>query len=73
MASASDLGEEAGETACGVQTCRRDRADGAPTAPPGPSFRLIRHALYGPVMAPELGAAGGGKAIREALGSLRTA
>lgn len=73
MASASDLGEEAGEMACGVQTCRRDRADVAPTAPPALSFRLIRHALYGPVMVPELGAAGGSKAIREAPGSLRTA
>lgn len=38
MASASDLGEEAGEMAGGVQTCRWDWADGAPTAPPGPSF-----------------------------------
>lgn len=73
MASASDLGEEAGEMVGGVQTCRRDWADRAPTVLPGPSFGLIRHALYGPVTVPELGAAGGGKAIREAPGSLRTA
>ena len=51
MASASDLGEEAGEMVGGVQTCRRSWADGAPTAPPGPSFGLIRHALYASVAA----------------------
>ena len=44
MASASDLGEEAGEMVGGVQTCRRDWADRAPTVLPGPSFGLIRHA-----------------------------
>ena len=54
-------------------TEQADRADRAPTVLPGPSFGLIRHALYGPVTVPELGAAGGGKAIREAPGSLRTA
>lgn len=48
----------------GVQTRRWDWADGAPTAPPGPSALTHPSCTFRPATAPELGAAGGGKAIR---------
>lgn len=72
MASASDLQKHEGW--CGVKTRlqARTRQDSRMGLPPAPSLTLISHAVYGLVTVPS-GPAGGGRAIKEAPGSLRVA
>lgn len=72
MASASDLGKREGWCGVGTRLQTRTRQGGRTGLPPAPSLTLMGHAVYGPVTVLS-GPAGGGRAIKEAPGSLRTA